>query len=699
MSLNYLFLIRLIFMLSFWQTVVIAQGKYTTQTLNLMLPDCDTVKTLNIQFKEALLDENRFQYLESKDTLNFIYCYAEKTNHAELKANTLAKLAAYTINNENDDDVFERFISIVNMSIEISEKNNFIIPLAHAYDLLCSNFTTNRLYDLATLYANRFIGMAKEAGDSVLIAEAHMHLGRILREEKNYSESDSILNLSLTYLTGSGSSNRIGAWTFLHLANLKRREEKFMEAIAFAKRGISLAQKSCGNSNFQIAALSTEIILSNVELGIFENEEGLKKLKYSTQSKWIKGHYNYTLGIMHEKNGQKSKAINNYLDALRLCYDAGVYQSVLDISRRLLPMLSKHEISPRVLEIYQISQNATQKLIQQNGSNNLLKAAFFKLEHEQYERNLLQQELVNSRKISLFSICLILLFLVIMTLIIQQNEKARKLNASINKLNVDLIEKNEKLEESQNNLQEMNKKLNLILEQREKVIQRLQKFASILAHDFKEPVRTIVSFGKLLNKTITDKISDSENEFFGFMISSTERLNLMVDRLYKYSNNTLALMNQFQVIDLNIILQDVRNDLLLKINEKNGKLIIEPCSHRISGDKILIYQLFQNLISNALKYSKDEEPPVITVTSRVEDTYLIVSIADNGIGIKETPELDIFALFSRTHEVSEKDGHGLGLATCKEVVEIHGGKIDYSSEFGIGTTFNIWFKDFQIKSA
>lgn len=263
---------------------------------------------------------------------------------------------------------------------------------------------------------------------------------------------------------------------------------------------------------------------------------------------------------------------------------------------------------------------------------------------------------------------------------LQLRRKQKILEAKISLATKELKDKN-KLISKQNETLEDN------LRQREHIIERLKKFASVLSHDIKEPARTIYSFSQILDGKLSKKIEGKEIDFLEIIVSSSKRLTKMIDTLYKYSNETLIYLDAFTKVDLLKVVKSVEVDLKLKIQEKNAKLIYDGLAI-IDGQEVLIYQLFQNLISNALKYSKKDVHPIIRITTQITNNEVLISIEDNGIGIDEKAHNEIFELFKRVVN-STDTGHGIGLATCKEIVDIHSGKIWLESKVGVGSTFFI----------
>lgn len=222
----------------------------------------------------------------------------------------------------------------------------------------------------------------------------------------------------------------------------------------------------------------------------------------------------------------------------------------------------------------------------------------------------------------------------------------------------------------------------------------LQQFTSVASHDLKEPLRKIQFFGNLLrdkNAVTKDMIVHLEK-----IIRSANRMSKLIDDLLSFAS--LSQTNPFQPTDVNQIVQDILTDLELNIEEKGASFEVGdvPTIEAIPG---LIRQLFQNLISNALKFTKQDVAPKITIHAEVislphiegvsipGNQYCRISISDNGIGFEEKYQEKIFTLFQRLNGREEYEGTGIGLAIAKKIVEKHNGSITAISQPGEGATF------------
>ena len=217
----------------------------------------------------------------------------------------------------------------------------------------------------------------------------------------------------------------------------------------------------------------------------------------------------------------------------------------------------------------------------------------------------------------------------------------------------------------------------------------LTDFVHIASHDLREPSRKISSFGQLLAESVKNKLNEEEQENLDFMIDGAKRMQEMVDSLLVYSRVTTKDVT-LDEIDLNEMVEQLKElELANSLEEAKGSVLIPEMLPSIKGDHSQIRQLLQNLISNALKYHRENVLPEVTVRAFNQSGMVRIEVADNGIGIEEKHYNNIFVMFRRLHSRQEYSGTGIGLAVCKKIVERHNGKIGVSSIYGQGSTF--WF--------
>lgn len=212
----------------------------------------------------------------------------------------------------------------------------------------------------------------------------------------------------------------------------------------------------------------------------------------------------------------------------------------------------------------------------------------------------------------------------------------------------------------------------------------LEQFSQIVSHDLQEPLRSLSSFAELLHKKYADKIDDKSKTYIDFIYTSSKRMQSLVKGLLTYSK--IGKENELTDVDCNQIVQEVLFDMTISLKESQAKVSIETLP-KLNGYPLELRQLFQNLISNALKYVAHGVIPNITISAKKKENEWLFSVHDNGIGISEQNQNKIFTIFKRLHNSNQYEGTGIGLSHCKKIVDLHGGIIWVDSKINEGSTF------------
>lgn len=257
---------------------------------------------------------------------------------------------------------------------------------------------------------------------------------------------------------------------------------------------------------------------------------------------------------------------------------------------------------------------------------------------------------------------------------------------------IDLIARNyEDLKEVSSRLQDTNFRL-------EQSNMDLMQFASVASHDLKEPLRKIQTFGNLLYSKIEKKIESEEKHYLDKIVNSSHRMHTLIEdvlTLSKLSNTDIP----FAMTDLDSVVRHIIDDLEITISEKGTKIILDklPVIEAVPGQ---MHQLFQNLLSNALKFNNSETPTICIRQRKLNpeesqsykingEDYVCLTVEDNGIGFDERYKEKIFGIFQRLNN-NNYQGTGIGLAICKKIIDNHHGFIRAESEEGRGSTFTIY---------
>lgn len=220
-----------------------------------------------------------------------------------------------------------------------------------------------------------------------------------------------------------------------------------------------------------------------------------------------------------------------------------------------------------------------------------------------------------------------------------------------------------------------------------KTSNELERFSYIASHDLKSPLRTIISFGGMIQRDIDRGNYEAIAEKMSYLVSGAQQMNYIVEGILELSQIKNIKEVDRSLIDLNIVLEKAKLNLKNDITLRNAHIESDQLP-TFYGNEIEFLLLFQNFIQNAIKYNESERPIIKISTIKNEDN-LILNFKDNGIGIEEKYFDRIFEFFKRLHNTSQYSGTGIGLGICKRIVENYSGTIDVKSQIGKGTIFSI----------
>ena len=212
----------------------------------------------------------------------------------------------------------------------------------------------------------------------------------------------------------------------------------------------------------------------------------------------------------------------------------------------------------------------------------------------------------------------------------------------------------------------------------------LEQFAYVSSHDLQEPLRMIASYLQLLERKYKGKLDDKADKYIKFSVDGATRMQNLIDDLLAFSRVTTQ-AKELKPTDLEQIYNEVLSNLEVTINENKAIITHEPLPV-VLADKTQISQVFQNLISNAIKFQSVDKPK-INISVEKEENQWLFGVEDNGIGINPKHSDRIFEVFKRLHKKKDYPGTGIGLAICKKIIERHGGRIWVESGLGKGSIF------------
>ena len=283
--------------------------------------------------------------------------------------------------------------------------------------------------------------------------------------------------------------------------------------------------------------------------------------------------------------------------------------------------------------------------------------------------------------------------------IIQNISLEEQIKSSLEKIVLertdDLRRRNTDLKRAEEALQKKNEEL-------EQINNQLEAFAHIASHDLQEPLRKIQTYSSRLFQLESENLSPKGRELYQRIQHSSERMRNLIQDLLTFSKSNFT-DAKFESVDLNSLLDEVLSDLEVKISDRNATVESNGLP-TLFVIRFQFHQLLLNLISNALKFSKPNEPVHVLITSQVigaaemkamtsvdaRGDYHLITIADNGIGFDPRFAARIFEMFHRLHNRANYEGTGIGLAICKKIVENHKGHISAEGHPGEGATFRIY---------
>ncbi len=345
-------------------------------------------------------------------------------------------------------------------------------------------------------------------------------------------------------------------------------------------------------------------------------------------------------------------------DVLQKSYDAlaKTYQqqhnfkaafTYLTLAKRFSDSLYNDENAKRMAEArYKFDMEQSKKEIQTNNEK--------KLESLKWERNRFMTVV--------FIICFIIIIFVMGFFLREKNLNNRNLNQKTDQITL----QNKRLEKSN---------------------EILRQFAYASAHDLKEPLRSISSFVHIIQRKYAKNLPLEAEEYMNFVTNGVKRMDNLLSALLEYSTVASEKHVVSETISIANVIEDVKQNLHAKITEKDAQIKFAVDLPKIWVSRHHLTQLCQNLISNSLKFSKRR--PVIVITSSVLENEFILSISDNGIGMRQEYSDKIFRLFQRLSRSVEYEGAGIGLAICKHIVDVYDGRIWFNSLEDEGTTFYI----------
>lgn len=597
---------------------------------------------------------------------------AEKQRNESAAISARVKLAQSLVKQSDYDTALDH--------LKIAEANpllpNNSEEQAKVFSLLGTIYEALGSYDNAFNYLIKALGNREKAGDSQGIAESLYKIGSMYYSQKKYAKSLEYYEDALLLCEKDTSIHRKYLLNCLSAVGSVYEElDQQEESLRYNSRALELAEQISNDRNKAYALLNIGENYTNLKDYAKAKEYLLKAMKMSNTLN------NTRLSILcHLRMGELQMQTGTYIDAERsllhaysLCKKSGsnsILIQVLELLAHMQDLKGNYDAANAYLREYIMMKDS---LINESSNNEIIKLnTIYEVGKKETAIRLLEREkeLAEVRRkgnqrtmigLSLFLAALSGLLIWVLRLVRQQRESNKvlqELNGQIESQNLQLQSYNEEL----------------------------RQYAYVASHDLQEPLRTIGSFVGIIKRRYTDQLDEQAQQYMDFVTNGVARLQLLLKDLLAYTRiereNT-----GFTKVETQEVVTEVISSLQQVIEDSGAQIDFDADSMPVvMGNRSRLGQIFQNLISNGIKF-RGEQAPIVEVgcmpdTDKKE--YLFY-VKDNGIGIPEDFRTKMFEMFTRLHSREAYEGTGIGLATCRKIVEKHGGKIWAESEPGMGS--------------
>ncbi|MEM7102252.1 MAG: ATP-binding protein [Bacteroidota bacterium] len=633
-------------------------------------------------------------------------------------------------------------------SIKLAETIDYPYELPRSYNFIGLGYYNETNYPEALKYFDKGTEKALELGDSTELGfsyqmKAHVYrwLGDLPRGLENALDSEEIFEkindqIGMAYIYGTLSglyldqneADKAFDYSSKALQVLEKEKiEKGLTKAMLAHADVLAFQKKYSEAyeyyhdalmRYQRVGHQRGILITNIRMALMYDENGNHKTAKAKLAKARQIHEKYGInteltslymleGRLNLAEYESAKAIEKLEKAesfalrqsrkkeLSEIYRllAIAYETLNEPASSLFYLKSHHSIKDSLFNV------SVAKHIAKYEANSQLAKKDEKLNELQQEKASTDEQLLAERKfrigLGLFAILLIFTVLVVWRsyrIKKKSHDLLSEKNEQINQQSEELKEQAKKLRIARNILKVSNEKLEEKVKVRTAELTRsnaeLKRFAFIASHDMKEPLRTVTSFSQLLKRELAkEKVNESRvNEYLDYITRGSKNLSILVQDLLSYSKIKESPEEPLILLSIDNVINTVLSNLGHQIRTNNVTFNFVDLPSTVYGIEVMLVQLFQNLVSNAIKFRKENEPCVIEIKAREKGDYWIFSISDNGIGIDPQYHKQIFQLFRKLHSSMQYEGSGIGLSICKRVIELHGGDVWLRSAKGRGTT-------------
>ena len=623
------------------------------------------------------MEKEKERYSDGIRHYNLAYQIALGQGDISKKMDCLYELGRANEKKNNFPKALEYYFKI----IEIDEGKNDFSKSLKTHIQIASIYQSLGDYQKSFENQMQALRIAEKNNDSLSVANSYYHIGGIFFYQDQYKQALDYYKKAKDICDVLGEERSVFSCTSA-IGSVYEKLGDNQKSLEYNKRSLELAKKM--NYEVGVAYATGNIAINYLNQGGFEKaEEYLKRsiaMKIELDDKFGTIGGEIDLSKVYVEWGKPKLAIPVLEKALSLAYETESKTRRSDIYKNLATAYSK---LGNPIEAYSYIEKhialkdslINEKTLEEMGQSQQR----YELEKKEHEIMLLKKEnelFGKNEKIQNLQIFIFAIITLAFLIFVWWYKSKLKYQNSVNQL---LEDKNELLNGKNEEIRIKNKQLEYSNED-------LQQFAYVASHDLKEPLRMINSYTNLLERRYNDLFDESGKEFMHYVTDAVGRMEKLLDDLLDFSRagSKSAPATFVSVQDVMVI---VKSNLRHKLETLEGNLVVKNKNlPSVKAHRTQLIQLLQNLISNGLKF-KGERNPMVTIDCQKKDKEYVFSVKDNGIGISKENLSKVFEMFRRLHTRDEYEGTGIGLATCKRIVNTWGGDIWVESVEGEGSTF------------
>lgn len=562
------------------------------------------------------------------------------------RTNLLEKLYQQAVKYEDTDT--KKLLQFAQQGLILAEEQADDTYIAQFLYIISVGHFNKGYYDLTLQSCLKGLEVCVKIDNRDLLSKFHARIGAVYSYKDDFKSALHHYFEALKYNT-----EPFNGGIFDHIASIYYKQQDFPRSIKFLYKSLDLSKKAKNHRNTASTLVNISILQCQNKAYDDAVQSCQEALKISTlyQFNRVIIYANINIGNALVFKKDYILARTNYTSAYQIALSNNFSADILLCQQRIGQTYEYEDQLEIALDFY--------------------KKALLQAEEQGFQRN--------SRS------CLELIVDLYQKM--ENFQSAFRYQSQLVSLQKEIIEK-EQSNKIRETLAEKEVEIDILKEQNRKIERQnelLSQFAYVVAHDLKEPLRTIASFVNLLDRRYRSVFDQTALEYMDFIVNGTHNMNNLLSDLLQF----VTLENeseQFKIAEGMDVVNVAIFNLKKRIDETNTTIIVQTLP-KIRCNKVQLSQLFQNLIHNAIKFKLESTTPEIHIKIEKQTDFYKFSVQDNGIGIAKSNQEKIFKIFNRLHGREKYEGTGIGLSLCQKIVQLHGGEIWVESIVGQGSTF------------